>query len=469
MSEKRDRVLLCGIGGSGMSALALALMARGTTVFGSDRAYDAGQSKEKFAQLSKAGIHLVAQDGSALDESFDCLIVSAAVEEHIPDVKAARKLNIPVRKRAEVLAQLFNDSRGIAVGGTSGKSTTTAMIAHILQQCGQAPTVINGAVMQNAVDASVKGLGNAMIGTSDRMVIEADESDGSIVLYKPAVAVVTNISLDHKPVAEITPLFESFIKASRVGAVINLDNRGSASLAGLHPETMTFSLSDKNARLLAEETELTADRSRFSVRTTDGASARVTLNQPGRHNVENALAALGAALLAGIGLAQAAEALKSFSGVKRRLEVLGSAAGITVIDDFAHNPDKISAALATLKQAPGRLLILFQPHGFEPMRLMGAEIARVFAQGLEENDVLLVPEILYKGGTVKKDISAEDLTKAVVQQGRQALFAQDRSDLLNWLETQAQAGDRIVMMGARDDSLTDDGLDLINRFKRKAA
>lgn len=466
MHDTSRKVFLCGIGGSGMSALALVLLHEGYAVHGSDRSHDMGETPEKFAQLEKAGVRLSPQDGSGLSAGFESLIVSSAIEERIPDIQAARSLGIPVVKRADVLAAHFNAGRGIAVGGTSGKSTVTAMLGHILSEAGRDPTVINGAAMVNALARGAEGLGNAVIGDEGPFVIEADESDGSIVLYEPDIAVLTNISLDHKPVEITRPLFETFLKKAKTGAVVNLDNADSAALAGINPRTLTFSLHDRAATFTASEIVMKPEGSYFSIRDNrSGETVQATLKAPGRHNIENALAAVCAAVMAGVPLAQAATPLAGYRGVKRRLEVLGTENGITVIDDFGHNPDKVAASLMALKQAEGRLIVMFQPHGFEPMRLMGKDIAQSFANALSDDDILVMPEILYKGGTVNRDISSGDLLKVVADAGVQAHFIPAREDVMAFLLQTAKPGDRVVIMGARDDSLTDFALDFLAREK----
>ncbi|QQG35590.1 MAG: UDP-N-acetylmuramate--alanine ligase [Micavibrio aeruginosavorus] len=447
----------CGIGGSGMSALALALISEGHVVKGSDRSHDQGHSPDKFKALADAGVVIYPQDGSGIDASVSTLVVSSAIEESIPDVKAARALNIPIQKRAELLAEIFNSRRGIAVGGTSGKSTVTGMLGHILNQAGLDATVINGATMMNAVAQGAQGLGNAVIGKSGIIVIEADESDGSIALYQPAISVLTNITLDHKPVDQIRPLFIDFLKKAKEGAVVNLDDPEASCLTAENPQrTVTFSHSNKAATLFADNIVYGADEVRFRVSEGQGVgSVNVILPVPGRHNVENALTAMGAARMAGVPLADCALALSSFKGVKRRLEFVGRAHDISVIDDFAHNPDKIAASLSALRQTPGRLIVIFQPHGFGPMKMMRREIVESFVRGMAANDVLLMPDIYYAGGTAQKDISSADLINDVTSGGRMARHLPTRDLIRDFIRAEARKDDRIVVMGARDDTLTD--------------
>jgi UDP-N-acetylmuramate--alanine ligase len=192
--------------------------------------------------------------------------------------------------------------------------------------------------------------------------------------------------------------------------------------------------------------------------------ARVRLATPGRHNVSNALAAIGAALACGVSLTQAATALNGFTGVRRRLDVVGSAGGVTVIDDFAHNPDKIAATLDTLHGFPGRLLVMFQPHGYGPLRLMRDGFVEVFAKRLGEGDVLLMPEPVYFGGTTDRSIGSAAITEGVAARGRQAEALPDRPACGDRLVELARPGDRIVVMGARDDTLSSFAAELLARL-----
>ena len=202
-----------------MSAIAQVLLHQGHAVRGSDRSYDQGQNADLYARLQVLGVALFPQDGSGVDADVDVLVVSSAVEPTILDVQAGLDRGVAIRKRAEVLADLFHRGTGIAVGGTSGKSTVTGMIGHILSRTGRDPTVINGGVMRDAVQPP--RLGNALCGDAELVVIEADESDGTIALYEPTVSVLTNISLDHKPMAELESLFGTFCTRARDAVVVN--------------------------------------------------------------------------------------------------------------------------------------------------------------------------------------------------------------------------------------------------------
>jgi UDP-N-acetylmuramate--alanine ligase len=447
VSSSQKTVFLCGIGGSGVSALVPLLIQQGFAVRGSDRSRDKGDSLDKFAALEKIGARLFPQDGSGLD-GVDELIVSSAVELSVPDVKAALDRNISIRKRAEVLAGLFNAGRGIGIGGTSGKTTVTGMLGHILCETGREPTVVNGGIMREG--SAAQGLGNVIVGASDLFVSELDESDGSIALFDPAVAVLNNITLDHKPIADLRPLFHDFLMRAREGAVVNLDDPEAALMRGIHPKTVTYSLADDGADLVARNIAHHANGVRFDV-----SGIPVHLAVPGRHNVSNALAAMAAARMVGVPLKDAAKALESFKGIRRRLEVVGTKNGVTVIDDFAHNPDKIAASLQALHEAQGRLWVMFQMHGFAPAKLMRKELVEAFVQELKPDDVLMMPEIYYAGGTVERSISSRDILDDVQRGGRQVQFFDKRADVLPFLIGKMRSGDRVVIMGARDDTLTD--------------
>jgi UDP-N-acetylmuramate--alanine ligase len=451
----------CGIGGSGMLPLALILRAKGVEVSGSDRALDHGRSPEKFAFLRSRGIALYPQDGSGVSSPSQVVVASAAVEETVPDVAAARRVGARLVTRAELLAQLFNVAKtGIAVAGTSGKSTVTGMIGWILAFAGRDPTVMNGAVMKNFVTADMP-FASALVGKSEVFVSEVDESDGSIANYTPDIALVNNISLDHKSMDELRILFRDFVARARV-AILNLDNDETAALVNTAPVSLTYRLDDRNADYSAHALAPLPDGIAFTLfERSSRTDMRVKLAVPGRHNVANALAAIAAARSSGASLPQAVAAIQLFSGVKRRLELVGQENGITVIDDFAHNPDKIAATLDTLHDFPGRLLILFQPHGFGPLVKMKGEFITGFADKLGEDDVLIVSEPAYFGGTTDRSVTSGDVVAGIAARGRKAFAPGDRAASGKMLLSLARPGDRIVIMGARDDTLSRFAADIL--------
>jgi len=445
-----------------MLPLALILRARGYEVSGSDRALDQGRTAQKFDFLRRQGIRLYGQDGSGITTSDLIVVSSTAVESTIPDVEIARRIGAKLMTRAELLAQLFNASpAAIGVAGTSGKSTTTGMIGWILHRAGRDPTVMNGAVMTNFVTPDAL-FASAIVGNGDIFVSEVDESDGSIAHYTPRIAVINNISLDHKSLEELRMLFRDFALKAQI-AVLNLDNDETASLAAQLEvgRTLTYSLVDPRAQLLGGGLKPARDGISFVLRERGGPEVRVKLAVPGRHNVANALAAIGAARAVGVSLEIAARGIEGFAGVRRRLETVGSSNDITVIDDFAHNPDKISATLATLHDFPGRLLVMFQPHGFGPLRLMKDAFIACFAENLYEDDILTMPDPVYFGGTVDRSVTSSDIVGGVAARGRAAFACPDRAACGYKLLALARPGDRIVVMGARDDTLSQFAAELL--------
>ncbi|HEX9932140.1 MAG TPA: Mur ligase family protein [Allosphingosinicella sp.] len=464
--ESGKPYFFCGIGGSGMLPLACIVRARGHEVGGSDRSLDQQRLGGKFDFLRRLGIGLFPQDGSGLSSADQVLVTSAAIEETVPDVVRAKELGCARLTRPQLLAELFNEAPvAIAVGGTSGKSTVTGMIGWIFHEAGLDPTVMNGAVMKNFAGEETP-FASALVGGSGVFVSEVDESDGSIALYRPTVAVLNNVTLDHKSLDELRHLFRDFaLEAGTV--VLNLDDEETRLLAAALPEerTVTYSLEDPAARIggsrlvelpLGIEFDVT-DRA-------SGETAAVRLQVPGRHNAANALGAIAAAQAAGVELAVAAGALSRFAGLRRRFEVVGAAAGVTVIDDFAHNPDKIAATLSTLHAFPGRLLVYFQPHGYGPLRTMRQELIDCFAANLREEDVLILSRPAYFGGTTDMSVTSADIVAGVCAAGRGAEYVEEREEAGAGLAELASPGDRIVVMGARDDTLSDFAARVLERL-----
>jgi len=453
------KVGFCAVGGSGMSALAQVLKFNGIEVYGSDRDFDQGKNLNTKQSLQSVGIKICSQDGSMLENNISTLYVSSAVEDTIPDVKKAKEQGIAIKKRSDLLAQIFAQHQyGIAVGGTSGKSTVTAMIGYVLDKSGYKPLVINGAILNNYKQQ--KGIANVVLNKGNLSVIEADESDGSIEKYTPSISVINNITLDHKPIPELQKLFFDFAAKAKKGAVINLDCPNSKPLLQSNPNITTFSITDSKATFFASDITAEIDGTSYIH---NGQKYKLLLI--GRFNVLNAMAAVAACSLMGIAPHQSCEILQNFTGTKRRLDVLGNTKGITVIDDFAHNPDKVLASMSALKSYSGRLIIMFQPHGFAPMRLMGRQIIESFVSQMSDNDILLMPEIYFSGGSVTKDISSANLVEYAVNLGKKAMFFENRADLLQHILSIAKSGDRIVLMGARDNSITDMGYQILEELK----
>ena len=456
-----------GIGGSGMLPLAQILKGRGATVAGSDRSFDQGRSPEKFAALERQGFELHSQDGSGITNGQQIVVASAAIEDSVPEIARANELECLRLTRAELNSILFNTSgAGVAVAGTSGKSTVTGMLGWILQQTGREPTIMNGAVMKNFVSPE-RPYASSVIGGQSLFVSEVDESDGSIALYKPAVGVLLNVSLDHKSMEELRQMFGDYLSRSRI-AVVNADDEEALALLPHANEVITFALEQEQAQISVVPGSIAEGPVRQAAMVIDrhdGSEHALRLEMPGRHNLSNALAAIAGAAAAGVPVAAAVKALGSFAGLSRRFDVVGTNhAAITVIDDFGHNPEKCAATLRTLRAHPGRVLAFFQPHGYGPLRQMGEELAETFAEELADGDRVLMCDPVYFGGTVDRSEGSERIVRLIEQAGGHAEYIPTRKAVEDRIVNLAGPGDRIVVMGARDDTLSDFARGILERL-----
>lgn len=423
-----DRFHLCGVAGVGMSALAEVLVRRGHTVSGSDRFFDQGAQAEIAAILRAQGVRLLPEDGSGVRPDLRALVVSAAIESDHPDVMAAGRLGVPILGRAQCLAEEVRGGRCVAVSGTSGKSTVTAMVGWILSRAGADPWVVMGAALRGW--RSAERLGSVRWGGSNWWTIEADESDQSLLVWEPEWAVVTNVSDDHFPAAEARELFNRFLARARQGA---LDFSTPSELwDGFEP--------------VPEE-----DGTRLVYR---GQTIFVPL--PGRHNAENAWCSVVLADHLGVPLHVAAEALETFPGLHRRLEVLGDVAGVTVVDDYAHNPAKLRAAWEAMKARGGRVHAIWRPHGFGPLRKMFGELATLFAAWSRTGQVWILP-VFDAGGTADRTIHAPDLVAAIQRAGGHAEALSDFDACRARVVQSVRSGDVVLVMGARDPALPELG------------
>ena len=458
----------CGIGGSGMLPLATILSGMGAEVAGSDRSFDQGRTPAKFDWLKAHGFELYPQDGSGMTRAEQILVASAAVEDTIPEVVRAKELGALRVSRAELLAHLFNRARtSLAVGGTSGKSTVTAMLGHILFRTGRDPTIMNGAVMKNFASpempfASAR-VGHAPLATGV-FVSEVDESDGSIALYRPTVSVLLNVSLDHKSIEELRALFAAFLRSGR-RAVINFDDVEARHLSAPIDDRISFAVDHPEAMIGIEPGTIDEHRDGIEALLVDrreDVGHPLRIRMPGRHNLSNALAAIAASTAVGVEVHDAAVALDSFTGIARRFDIVGtSQAGVTVIDDFGHNPEKVRATLRTLKAHEGRVIAFFQPHGFGPLRQMGDELAQVFARELSKDDTIVLCDPVYFGGTVDCSEGSERIVDLVRSAGGSARYYPSREECGRRIVEMARPGDRVVVMGARDDTLSQFAQDLL--------
>ncbi len=448
--ETGRRYHFSGVGGSGMAPMAQLVAALGARVTGSDRNLDRDIPLPWFEHLRAAGVRLVPQDGSGVTPDLDAVVHSAAVEPQNPDFRRAEELGVERIRRGSFLARFADGRRSLAVAGTSGTSTVTAMTAHILVHCGVDPSYLGGGAAVDLPGAVPPG--SLRVGGSDWFVVETDESDGSVAEFHPAFATLANLSRDHKEMDVVAGFFGVLLAQCAEGAVLHAGDAGlarvprPASLTTLYAAvegSPTWAQPGLVARAVRAETGAV----RFEVA---GHAVRVPF--PGRATVENALLAIATAVVAGVPIVEAASALESFAGVRRRFERIGAAGGVEVFDDFAHNPVKIRAALEALRPA-GALWICYQPHGYGPTRFFRDELIEAFRAALRPGDRLLLAPIYDAGGTADRSIASEDIAAPLRAAGAAAEVVPSRETAARAVVAGARPGDRVVVMGARDDTL----------------
>lgn len=444
-----------GIAGTGMSAIAQYLRGIGKNVSGSDRLFNKDNKMLIQEQFESMGIVCHFQDASGITPDVDVVVVSTAIEESNVEYQAALKKSIPIMKRSELLAAISVSKRTIAVGGTSGKSTTTSMIFHILQENGHSPSLITGAGL---TALQKKGLpGNAWIGESDWLVIESDESDGSIVNYLPEISVLLNIDRDHKEFDELIDLFSTFKQNTHGRFIVNADHPVAAKLS----EKPEFDFgSNDGIGFVGKDFEQKGFEITFFV---NGVPFHVPVI--GKHNMENTLASIAVASAVGISIEDSAKAMTHYEGIYRRTQLVGKHEDICVIDDFAHNPAEVAAAIKACQQVGHRVFAWFQPHGFGPLRFMHEELGEEVAATLRTEDEFILSDVYYAGGTVDKNISPAIVSDAIVLKGKNAVFLPDRTQLGMYLNFKADPGDVILLMGARDTTLSDFAGEILEAIK----
>jgi len=433
-----------GIAGTGMSAIAQYLKGIGKNVAGSDRLFNQNNKMPIQKQFEKQGIQCFFQDGSGINAGTEVVVVSTAIEVTNVEYQKAKELGTPVMKRSELLAAISSSKRTIAVGGTSGKSTTTAMIFHILQENGYSPSLITGAGLTTLQKQGLPG--NAWVGESEWLVIESDESDGSIVNYYPEISVVLNVDRDHKEFDELMQLFTTFKEHTHGTFIVNQDH---ALIKTLSQDSKNNFGTTNGVGYLGKDFQQPGFQITFSVN-----DIPFKIPVIGKHNMENAMAATAVSGAIGIPIDKSAKALESYVGIYRRAQLVGKKHGVCVIDDFAHNPAEVAAAIKACQQIGEKVIAWFQPHGYGPLRFMHEELAEKVSEVLRDKDWFVMSDVYYAGGTVNKDIGSDVVITAIQKKNRNALLVNDRIKLPEILKNMVQPGDVILMMGARDPSLS---------------
>lgn len=434
------RIFFSGIAGSGVSAIAGFMAEKGHLVAGSDRTFDNNNANELKIAFQSKGINIVRQDGSGIDDSYDFVVFSTAVEPDQPEFFKAKKLGITIKTRPEYLSEIASEFETVAVAGTSGKSTTSGLLAFLMKRLGLGPNFIGGGRVKQFKNSSNPG--NFCTGDSDYLVIEACESDGSIVNYYPQNSIILNLDLDHNPVQDTAKMFETLARNSGKKVIINADDYNLKKMSG--KTSTTFSIHN-HSDYRAEEIKYESFMTRFNVNRT-----KFNLPLPGKHNLYNALSCIAFLSECGISLDSIAAVLPEFSGIDRRFDIHLDDGTHLVIDDYAHNPHKISYLMKTTRPLRDKICFIFQPHGYAPTRMLKNEYIKVFIENLRDSDHLILLPVYYTGGTAQKDISSFDLEKEINKSGKSAEVIAKREDILEKISEY----DTYIIFGARDETLS---------------
>ncbi len=441
MRNRQLKIFFSGIAGSGVSAIAGFMADKGHIITGSDRAFDMNPHTPLIKVLQTRGITIVPQDGSGIDSTFDFAVFSTAVEPDRPEVLKAKALGIPVKTRPGYLAEIIETYKTIAVSGTSGKSTASGLLAFLMKRLGLNPNFIGGGRVKQFQSPSTPG--NFLTGDSDYLIIEACESDGSIVNYSPRYSIILNLSIDHHTVDKTAALFRALMKHTKEKIILNADDKNLTDITS--GDVITFSIQNPSEYRAAEilykpfSTDFLLNETRFS------------LSLPGTYNLYNALSCIALLSEMGVALKAVADVLPEFQGLDRRFDVHLNDGKNIVIDDYAHNPHKISSLMQTVIRLREQICYIFQPHGFGPTRLMKKEYIETFIENLRDTDHLILLPIFYSGGTASKDISSNDLAEGIKAKGKSVEVVEKREEVLERLN-QYHA---YVIFGARDETLAD--------------
>jgi UDP-N-acetylmuramate--alanine ligase len=438
-------IFFIGIAGTGMSAIAQYLKGIDKKVSGSDRYFKQGEYNETKEKLEADSVECFLQDGSGITNETDLVVVSTAIEDTVYEVQKSKQLNIPIIRRSELLALIAKSKKTIAVGGTSGKSTTTAMLFDILEHAGLQPSIISGAGLISIIKEGK--IGNAKTGKGEWLVIEADESDGSIVQYEPEVGLLLNIDKDHKEIDALMEIFTIFKRNTKNLFVVNQSNDLAKKLS--QNIEHDFSVDENsNAGYVATNFDQNGLNISFKIN-----GVEFSLDQVGKHNMENALAASTVANQIGVDLEKCAEALQHYEGIYRRNQVYGKKHGVLMIDDYAHNPVKCAAAIRACQYIAPKVVAWFQPHGYAPTKFLRKEFVDEIGAALRKEDEIWMSEIFYAGGTTTKDISANDLINDLKARNVNAFFVENRNNFLSEARSHFTDDCVLLLMGARDPSL----------------
>jgi UDP-N-acetylmuramate--alanine ligase len=441
--KQQEHVHFVGIGGYGMSAIARVMLDMGFDVSGSDVS-----SQELTEKLITRGAKVYQGHRAEQVSGADIVVYSTALASDNVEIEAAKAQNIPVIHRSEMLARLMVDRTGVAVTGAHGKTTTTSMIAYIMERAGLDPTFVIGGVVSNIGD-------NAKAGRGDFVVAEADESDGSFLHYRPQVAVVTNIEADHLEhydgdFSNLKRAYKQFIQQIPAGGLCvasAVDKDLQEILPFAACRVVTYAI-DSDATYAAQHVELNGRGSTSQIFFEGEYQGTLKLSLPGVHNVMNALAAIAVCRFAGLEFSTIADALHEFHGAKRRFQVISEHGGILVIDDYAHHPTEIKATIDAARATGRRIVAVFQPQRYTRTYFL----FDAFAKAFEGADEVVISDIFSPAGEKRiEGVSAERLVEEIrINSNRNVRFEQTKDDVFNYLVDTVGMGDLVITMGAGD-------------------
>lgn len=449
-----------GICGIGMSGLACVLNNGQNLIIGSDRYFDNNENIDIKEKLLNSNIIIVKQnDNVFVKYKIDRVVVSSAVDSKSKDIIDAQRLKIKIMHRSELLSEIVKSYKhSISIAGTSGKSSITAITGYIFYTAEKAPAIINGAFMHNFKNNNLPG--NAIVGKNDFIIFESDESDGSFLNYSPETAIISNISLDHKNIDELKILFKKFSYKVKTNLIINNDCQILNKLKFRKNKIYRISLKSELKNI--SNLKLNKLNIRF-----DYKGLAVNFKFPGIYNLYNILMSIKSAELYKIKKEHIVSALNNYKGLFRRFDIKLKTKKYIVLDDYAHNPDKIKNLILTLQHIKNYRYLIFQPHGYGPTALMFDEYVNVFKNNMTEKDWLFLLPVYFAGGSVDKIKDSNDIYKILKESNKNLFYFEDRKELKKYLLKNIKENSVVAVFGARDNSLNDFAADIAAGIKNK--